>query len=89
MSDYSVDSLTLKPFLAKVLKADGDDRIWFEGLLSFLVKRDPTKWHDETISEAEVELRNISDRMKDIAKLQIYEKNNNTLTTKDIDVYVM
>ena len=89
LSDYSVDSLTLKPFLAKVLKADGDDRIWFEGLLSFLVKRDPTKWHDETISEAEVELRNISDRMKDIAKLQIYEKNNNTLTTKDIDVYVM
>ena len=89
LGDYSVDSLTLKPFLAKILEQGNDDRIWFEGLLSFLVKRDPTKWHDETISEAEVELRNISDRMKDISKLQVFEANNNTISTKDIDVYVM
>ena len=43
---------------------------------------------DETISEAEVELRNISDRMKDIAKLQ-FMINLGALDEKDIDVFVM
>ena len=27
--------------------------------------------------------------MKDISKLQVFEANNNTISTKDIDVYVM
>ena len=89
LRDYSVDSLTLKPFLTKMLDEDIEDQFWFEGLLSFLVKRHPHKWQDETISEAEVELRNISDRMKDIAKLQVYEAEKGTTTSKDIDVFVM
>lgn len=89
LRDYSVDSLTLKPFLTKMLDEDIEDQFWFEGLLSFLVKKHPHKWQDETISEAEVELRNISDRMKDIAKLQVYEAEKGTTTSKDIDVFVM
>ena len=89
LRDYSVDSLTLKPFVSKILDEDIEDQFWFEGLLSFLVKKHPHKWHDETISEAEVELRNISDRMKDIAKLQVYEIDKGTTTSKDIDVFVM
>ena len=89
LRDYSVDSLTLKPFLTKILDDEIEDQFWFEGLLSFLVKRHPHKWLDETISEAEVELRNISDRMKDIAKLQVYESNLGALDEKDIDVFVM
>ena len=89
LRDYSVDSLTLKPFLTKMLDEDVEDQFWFEGMLSFLVKKHPHKWQDETISEAEVELRNISDRMKDIAKLQVYEAEKGTTTSKDIDVFVM
>ena len=89
LRDYSVDSLTLKPFVSKILDEDIEDQFWFEGLLSFLVKKHPHKWHDETVSEAEVELRNISDRMKDIAKLQVYEIDKGTTTSKDIDVFVM
>ncbi|MEL0115002.1 MAG: hypothetical protein VW894_01705, partial [Gammaproteobacteria bacterium] len=89
LRDYSVDSLSLKPFLSKVLEEDAEDQFWLEGLLSFLVKRHPHKWFDENISEAEVELRNISDRMKDIAKLQVYESQKGFEHSKDIDVFVM
>ena len=33
--------------------------MWFESLLSFLVKRHPEKWEDEDLATSEFELKNL------------------------------
>ena len=49
--------------------------MWFESLLSFLVKRHPEKWEDEDLATSEFELRKISDKLRELASLASTMKN--------------
>ena len=47
------------------------------------------KWSDDNVAEAEIELKNISDKIKDLTKLRVYENNKNIPAAHDLDIYVM
>jgi len=89
LEDYAVDTKSIKPFLKKLLDKNKPDQEWFESILSFLVKKDPKKWNDENSTEAGVELKNISDKIKDLSKLKVYENRNKISSAHDLDIYVM
>ena len=89
LEDYAVDTKSIKPFLKKILDKEKLDQDWFESVLSFLVKKHPKKWNDENSTEVEVELKNISDKIKDLSKLKVYENRNKISSAHDLDIYVM
>ncbi len=89
LEDYTIDTKSIKPFLRKLLDRDSPDQEWFESLLAFLVKKHPTKWNDENTAEAELALKNISDRIKDLSKLKVYESSNKISSSHDLDIFVM
>lgn len=89
LEDYAVDTKSIKPFLKKILDKEKLDQEWFESVLSFLVKKHPKKWNDENSTEVEVELKNISDKIKDLSKLKVYENRNKISSAHDLDIYVM
>ena len=43
---------------------------------------------DDNVSEAEIELKNISDKIKDLTKLRVYESIR-IFPAHDLDIYVM
>ena len=89
LEDYAIDTKSTKPFIKKILDKENSDQKWFESLLSFLVKKHPMKWSDDNVTEAEIELKNISDKIKDLTKLRVYESNKNIPSAHDLDIYVM
>ena len=89
LEDYAIDTKSTKPFIKKILDRETPDQKWFESLLSFLVKKHPMKWSDDNVAEAEIELKNISDKIKDLTKLRVYENNKNIPAAHDLDIYVM
>ena len=80
MEEFTIDNLTMKPFLTRLL-ADIDPEIWFEGVLTILENTNPRKWRDDTLLEADIKLKNFSERIKDIEMLQSYQSNK----AKNID----
>ena len=89
LEDYAIDTKSIKPFLRKLLDRQSQDQDWFESILSFLIKKHPKKWTDENASEAEVELKNISDKIKGLLKLRVYESSNKIDSAHDLDIFVM
>jgi len=89
LEDYAIDTKSTKPFIKKILDRENSDQKWFESLLSFLVKKHPMKWSDDNVTESEIELKNISDKIKDLTKLRVYESNKNIASAHDLDIYVM
>ena len=83
MEEFTIDNLTLKPFLTRLL-ADIDSEIWFEGVLTILENTNPRKWRDDTLLEADIKLKNFSERMKDIEMLQSYQSNKATNSDQEI-----
>ena len=83
MEEFTIDNLTLKPFLTRLL-TDIDPEIWFEGVLTILENTNPRKWRDDTLLEADIKLKNFSERMKDIEMLQSYQSNKATNSDQEI-----
>ena len=89
LEEYSVDP-DVKNFIRKINQKEIEDQMWFESLLSFLVKRHPEKWEDEDLATSEFELRKISDKLRELRKLGIYdEKAKNTKSDEDSEVYLL
>ena len=83
MEEFTIDNLSLKPFLTRLL-ADIDPEIWFEGVLTILENTNPQKWRDDTLLEADIKLKNFSERMKDIEMLQSYQANKASSSDQEI-----
>ena len=83
MEEFTIDNLSLKPFLTRLL-ADIDPEIWFEGVLTILENTNPRKWRDDTLLEADIKLKNFSERMKDIEMLQSYQANKASSSDQEI-----
>ena len=66
-----------------------EDQEWFESLLGFLVKKHPKKWNDENITEVEIELKKVSDKIKDLSKMRVYESSKKISSAHDLDNFVM
>ena len=89
LEEYSVDP-DVKNFIRKINQKEIEDQMWFESLLSFLVKRHPEKWEDEDLATSEFELRKISDKLRELRKLGIYdEKSKKIKSDEDSDVYLL
>ena len=89
LEEYSVDP-DVKNFIRKINQKEIEDQMWFESLLSFLVKRHPEKWEDEDLATSEFGLRKISDKLRELRKLGIYdEKAKNTKSDEDSEVYLL
>tara|TARA_B100000927_G_scaffold40408_1_gene28888 strand:- start:140 stop:1822 length:1683 start_codon:yes stop_codon:yes gene_type:complete len=89
LEEYSVDP-DVKNFIRKINQKEIEDQMWFESLLSFLVKRHPEKWEDEDLATSEFELRKISDKLRELRKLGIYdEKAKNKKSDEDSEVYLL
>lgn len=83
MEEFTIDNLSLKPFLTRLL-ADIDSEIWFEGILTILENTNPRKWRDDTLLEADIKLKNFSERMKDIEMLQSYQASKASTSDQEI-----
>jgi hypothetical protein len=89
LEEYSVDP-DVKNFIRKINQKEIEDQMWFESLLSFLVKRHPEKWEDEDLATSEFELRKISDKLRELRKIGIYdEKAKNKKSDEDSEVYLL
>ena len=89
LEDYAIDTKSIKPFLRKLLDREKEDQEWFESLLGFLVKKHPKKWNDENITEVEIELKKVSDKIKDLSKMRVYESSKKISSAHDLDIFVM
>ena len=83
MEEFTIDNLSLKPFLTRLL-ADIDAEIWFEGVLTILENTNPRKWRDDTLLEADIKLKNFSERMTDIEMLQSYQASKAARSDQEI-----
>ena len=89
LDDRSVDP-DVKNFLRKISEKEIVDQMWFESLLSFLVKKHPEKWEDEDLSSAEYELRKLSDKLRELRKLGVYSDNSKAREeAQDSEVYLL
>ena len=89
LDDRSVDP-DVKNFIRKISEKEIIDQMWFESLLSFLVKKHPEKWEDEDLSSAEYELRKLSDKLRELRKLGVYSDNSKAREeAQDLEVYLL
>ena len=84
IEEFTIDSLTLKPFLTRLLQNDIDSEIWFESILTILEKTNPRNWKDETVLEANIKLGQFVERIKDIEKLKSFQDQKATAKDKEI-----
>ena len=83
IEEYTIDNLSLKPFLTRLL-SDIDPEIWFEGILTILENTNPRKWRDETLLEADIKLKNFAERIRDIEMLKSFQSQKSQSSEQDI-----
>lgn len=83
IEEFTIDNLSLKPFLTRLLQ-DIDPDIWFESILTILENTNPRKWKDETLLEADIKLKNFSERIKDIEMLKSYQESKVSSSDQEI-----
>ena len=83
IEEYTIDNLSLKPFLTRLLN-DIDPEIWFEGILTILENTNPRKWRDETLLEADIKLKNFAERIRDIEMLKSFQSQKSQSSEQDI-----
>ena len=89
LETYTVDTQGVRAFLMRLLKTTGTDKDWVENILMFLGHKPSSKWLDSDQAAAEYRLTDFSQRVNDLEKLRIHEKNNTKKIEGDFDVYLL
>ncbi|WP_305908049.1 DUF6079 family protein [Methylomarinum sp. Ch1-1] len=67
LEKYTVDGLGLKAFILRLQNDKDSDQGWLESIAAFLGKAPPEKWKQNNITEADYRLRELSERLKELA----------------------
>ena len=73
---YSIDKKGLLAFFQHIAQDSGDDTLWLNRILLFLVDKNPQKWDDSDKNHAEYKLAEYMRRMADLEKLRAFEAND-------------
>lgn len=89
LSQYTVDTKGLRPFLLHICKTGVTDDYWLESLLLFLSKKPANKWTDIDRDGVELKLAEYSRRLFDLQCLQIAHEKKSSTKNKDYDTILL
>jgi hypothetical protein len=67
LEKYTVDGQGLKAFILRLQNDKDTDQGWLESVAAFLGKAPPDKWKQNNITQADYRLRELSERLKELA----------------------
>ena len=67
LEKYTIDGLGLKAFIIRLQNDKDTNQAWLVSVAAFLGKAPPDKWKQNNITQAEYRLRELSERLKELA----------------------
>ncbi len=89
LENYTIDMQGLRAFIMRIIKSSSTDEEWFENILMFLGNKPSKKWLDSDQDTAEYRLADFSQRIIDLEKLRLHEKDCAIKKNGDFDVYLL
>lgn len=89
LENFTVDTKGLRAFIMRLTKNSDSDKKWFENVLMFLGNKPSKKWQDSDQDTAEYKLSELSQRVIDLEKLRLHEKDRTAKMSGDFDVYLL
>jgi hypothetical protein len=69
LEKYTIDGQGLKAFILRLQNDKDTDQSWLESVAAFLGSAPPDKWKQNNITQADYRLRELSERLKELAKV--------------------
>lgn len=89
LDKYTIDVDGLKEFIRRASNTLGNNDLWFEQLLAFLVNKPISRWTDTDEDEAEFRLAEFSRRLLDLKKLYLYYEEDKNHLSGDFEVLLL
>ena len=89
LDQHTVDVDSLRAFIKRLTKRQGDDESWLENVLMFLGQKPSKKWTDTDRSEVDVKLSDYAKRILDLEALRLHYDQSRSHMDGEFDVILL